>query len=296
MRQHSSILLLAGCLAGCLAAALAGCRGEQPAVARLSVEPHAIALGFPDLLKVRFNWQPTAALGDGVAPVVFVHLLDGKGKVQRTFDHPFPGAWQEGVPASYEIKLYQSALAEPLAAGRYRLTAGLYGDHGMRWPLAAGPRIARDEYEVAEVEVPAAAAGPHFDYVGAWLPSEPAGDRQLVARRWLLGEGSIKVRDQPGPGSVWLVLSIPEGKDAGEQIVFDRGANTPSVVVTGTCGGSESGLSGFGRHEVEVGADGASCEVHLKPNFTLLVHGRPRRSVSLETLSWVAKPAASPAP
>ncbi|HEY8021183.1 MAG TPA: hypothetical protein VIH93_08785 [Thermoanaerobaculia bacterium] len=292
MRQlFATVALVAG-----LAAALAGCRGESPAVARLSVEPHALALGFPELRSVRFNWQPTAALGEGAAPVVFVHLLDAKGKVQRTFDHPFPGPWQEGVPASYEVKLYQSALAAPLAAGRYRLTAGLYGAHGMRWPLAAGPRVARDEYQVAEVDVPAAAAGPRFSYSGTWLPSEPVADRQVVTRRWLLGEGAIEVAGLPGPGSLWVVLSIPEGKEAGEQIIFDAGANTPSVMITGTCGGAETGFSGSGRKEIEIAADGAhgSCTLRLKPNFTVLVHGRPRRSVALDALSWApAAPAAA---
>jgi hypothetical protein len=291
MRQLLAMLVVAACLAGC--------RGEPPAVARLSVDPHAVQLGFPDLREVRFGWQPVAGLGDGASPVVFVHLLDRKGRVLRTFDHPFPGAWQEGVPVAYTVKLYQSALAAPLAAGRYRLTAGLYGAHGVRWPLEAGPLVARDEYQVAEVEVPPPGSGPHFAYSGAWLPSEPAGDRQLLARRWLAGGGSIQVRDLPGPGSVWLVLSIPDGKGEGEQVVFDAGANTPSVLVTGSCGGAETGLSGFGRHEVEVAVDGGAhggvCELRLKPNFTLLVQGQPRRAVAVDTLAWAPGPPAGTA-
>jgi hypothetical protein len=291
MRQLLAILVVAACLAGC--------RGEPPAVARLSVEPHTVRLGFPELREVRFDWQPVAALSGGASPTVFVHLLDGKGRVLRTFDHPFPGAWQEGVPSAYEVKLYQSALAAPLAAGRYRLTAGLYGAHGMRWPLAAGPPVAREEYQVAEVEVPPPAGGPRFLYSGAWLPSEPGGDRQLLARRWLAGEGTLEVRDMPGPGSVWIVLSIPDGKGPGEQLVFDPGANTPSVLVDGSCGGAETGLSGSGRHEAEIAADGSAhggvCQLHLKPNFVLLVHGQPRRSVALDTLAWAPGPPPRPA-
>jgi hypothetical protein len=293
MRKLAAILVVAACLAGC--------RGEPPAVARLTVEPHDVQLGFPHLRQVRFNWQPIASLGpgaEGAAPVVFVHLLDREGKVLRTFDHPFPVAWQEGVPASYEVRLYQSALAPPLAAGRYRLSAGLYGAHGMRWPLAAGLRIARDEYEVAGVEVPPPGPGPRFGYSGAWLPSEPGGDRQLLARRWLAGVGAIEVRDLPGPGTIWLVLSIPDGKGEGEQMVFDAGANTPSVLVSGSCGGTETGLSGSGRHEVEVAVDpsahGGVCELRLRPNFTLLVHGRPRRSVALDALAWAPGAPARP--
>ena len=112
MRQLSALVVVAACLAGC--------RGEPRPVARLGVEPHTVRLGFPELREVHFNWQPMSALGDGGAPVVFVHLLDRQGKVLRTFDHPFPGAWQEGVPASYDVKLYQSALAKPLAPGPVR--------------------------------------------------------------------------------------------------------------------------------------------------------------------------------
>lgn len=289
MRTLAAILVVAVCLAGC--------RGEQPAVARLSVEPHDIQLGYPDLRPVRFNWQPVAPLGQEGSPTVFVHLLDGKGKVLRTFDHPFPGVWQEGTPATYEVKLFQSALAQPLPAGRYRLTAGLYGAHGTRWPLAAGPLVARDEYQVATVEVPPPSAGPRFGYSGAWLPSEPAGDRQLLARRWLEGVGAIELRDMPGPGNVWLVLSIPDGKGDGEQVVYDAGANTPSILVSGSCGGAETGLSGAGRHEMEIAVDGGAshggvCELRLKPNFTLLVHGRPRRSVALDAIAWAPGPPA----
>jgi hypothetical protein len=289
MRQRVlAILVVAVCLAGC--------RGEPPAVARLRVEPHDVELGLPYLRRLHFHWQPTAPLGQAAAPVVFVHLLDGRGKVLRTFDHAFPGDWVEGVPASYDVKVYQSALAPPLAAGRYRLTAGLYGAHGMRWPLDAGPRVARDEYQVAEVEAPPPGPGPRFGYSGAWLPSEPGGDRQLLARRWLAGEGAIEVRGLPGPGAVWLVLSIPDGKGPGEQLVFDAGASIPSVLVHESCGGTESGLSGPGRHEVEVPLDGSAhggaCELLLKPNFTLLGHGQPKRSVALDALAWAPGPAA----
>jgi len=294
MRFLLAIAVVAGCLAGC--------RGEPPAVARLDVEPHAVRLAYPELRTVRFSWQPIAALGDGGPPEVFVHLLDRHGRVVRTFDHPFPGPWQEGTPASYEVELYQSALAPALPAGRYRLTAGLYGRAGgARWPLEAGTPVARREYQVAEVDVPAASAAPRFSYAGPWLPAEPSGDRQVVARRWLAGAGTIQARALPGAGSLWLVLSIPDGQGAGERLVFDDGANTPSVVVSGSCGSGESGLSGPGRHEIDVPADGGAhagvCELRLKPNFTLVAAGaRPaRRAVALETLAWSPGPPPAPA-
>jgi hypothetical protein len=279
-----------------LALVLAGCRGEPPAVARLSVEPRLVHLGFPDVRSIHVSWQPIAALGDGAPPFVFVHLLDRHDRVLRTFDHPFPGAWQEGVPVSYDLKLFQSALATPLAPGHYRLTAGLYGAKGMRWPLAAGPKVGRLEYQVAEVEVPGGSPGPHVAYRGVWLPSEKGSDRQFLARRWLEGEGTIELRDLPGAGSVWLVLTIPEAQAGNERMVFDDGANAPAVLIDGSCGGAEAGLSGSGRHEIPVAADGSAhggvCEIHLKPNFSMVSPGgRPERSVALDALAWMPGPA-----
>ncbi|HXO21421.1 MAG TPA: hypothetical protein VOA87_16025 [Thermoanaerobaculia bacterium] len=272
----------------------AGCRAKPPAVARLDVEPRQFQLGYPQLQELRFAWQTAAPLGtDGGVPTVFVHLLDRHGKVQRTFDHAFPVPWQEGARVSYEVKIYQSALAPPLPAGRYRLTAGLYGGgRGERWPVDAGSEVARREYQVAEVEVPAA-AGPRVAYSSSWLPSEPGGDRQILARRWLSGEGTLRISGLRGPGAIWMVLRIPAANPPAEKLVSDDGSNAPSAVVGSGCGGVETGISGPGMHDIEVPveeAPGGTCEVRLRPNFHLVVRGSPRpRSISLENLAWAPR-------
>lgn len=285
--------------------AFSGCGGGDDAapVAEVSVTPNSVSLPFPELHTVRLTWKPSAPL-DGFTgtPTVFVHLLNERDEVVRTFDHGFPGRWREGVPASYEIDLYQSTLAPPLPKGRYRLTLGLAGEGKQRWPLGGlGEPIARREYLAAEVEVPAPPvnkkSGPRFTFSEQWMPAEPGGDRQVLARRWLTREGGLRVAGLRQPGSVWLVLRIPSSDTAGTVEV--EGGGPPAVRLEGTCGGYEASISGPGIHEVEMPvADpprSGQCRITLSPNFTF---GSPGRSVALENVAWAPsrlRPARAPA-
>ena len=281
--------------------------GKPAPVAHLEARPESLRLGYPEYRELHLSWEPAAALDPGAGrPTVFVHLLDRHGKIVRTYDHPFPQSWQEGTPVTSAVRIFQSALAPPLPAGHYQLTLGLYGSKsGERWPLdVAGQDRGRHEYPVANVEVPAAGAGPRLGFAGRWLASEPSGSRQIVALRWLDGPGALRVQGLPGPGSLWLEIQIPAGTGAGERLVFDGGSNSPSVVVSGTCGGGvETGVSGAGVHEIDIPTDGAarggagagSCEIRLRPNFHLLKAGLPHggpRSVALENAAW--SPSATP--
>jgi hypothetical protein len=303
MRPKARVLEIAVMAAGLLAC------GKPAPVAQVEVRPQNLTLGHPEVQKLHLSWQPTAGLDpEAGVPTVFVHLLDQQGKIVRTYDHPFPQAWQEGTPVEDVVKVFQSALAPPLPPGRYPLTLGLYGaKSNQRWPLeVAGPDLGRHEYRVAEVEVlppPAGAAGPRFSFTGPWLASEPGGSRQIINLRWLAGEGAIHAEGVAAPGSLWLELKIPAGNGPAEKLVLDDSSNAPSVVVSGTCGGVETGISGPGDHEIEIPVDGAgavgSCEIRLKPNFRLLKAGLPGgpRSVALENLAWIpAAPAVPTAP
>jgi hypothetical protein len=276
----------------CLSAA--GCGGGEETVASVEVTPRSVRLDFPQVHKLRMTWSPVAALGEGEQPTVFVHLLDDQGTVVRTFDHPFPQRWRETVPVSYNLDLYQSALAEPLPAGKYRLSLGLYGKENRRWPLEGlGEEIARYEYLAAEVEVPQRKRkpSPRFAYSPSWLPVEPGGDSQILARRWLFGPGAIRVGQMGGPGTAWMKLRIPEPSPE-EKLVLDPGVSTPSVLVSGTCNGIETNVSGPGVHEIELPLQppppGAGyCKIQFRPNFHFAPAGPgPKRSVSLETLAW----------
>src|SRR5688572_5137989 len=146
--------------------AAAGCRGRAEPVASLAVAPKDVSLPAGHVAGWKLTWNPKAPLGDVEGkPRVFVHLLSSRNLL-RTFDHLLAEEWVPGRAQSYEIELYQSALAEPLPAGAYEVTAGLYDDvSGERWPLdSAGDEVGKREYRVATVVVPSSAAGtPTYD-------------------------------------------------------------------------------------------------------------------------------------
>ncbi len=282
------ILVLALCASGCG-------DDDAPPVARVTASPRTIRLGFPEVRTLRLEWQPTAPL-EGVSgqPTVFLHLLDGEDKVLRTFDRPFPQRWREGEPVTYDAKVFQSLLAPSLAPGKYRLTLGLY-EGKERWPLEGlGEPVDRREYIAAEVEVPATSEAPRFVFSPQWLPPEPGSDRQVLARRWLGGErGAIRVAGVRAPGSVWMVLRIPQIDSAHERLEVEGTSGIPGVLIRGACGGvegAEIGISGPGSHELEVpiepSANGA-CRIGLRPNFKIVANNSGKsRSVSLENAAW----------
>lgn len=272
-------------------ALVAGCGGKQAPVAQVEIEPRVVRLPPAQAEALHFTWRPTASL-EGAEPTVFVHLLDAQRKVIRTFDHPLPQRWREGTPISYDIKLYQSALAPPLAPGKYPLTLGLYGQEGKRWALdGLGEPKSRFEYEAGTVEVPPQQPHVRFVFSPTWLPVEPGNDRQVLARRWMREQGAIRLLRQQEPGTVWLVLQIPPTNSPDVKVTLEPGASTPAVLVAGSCGGAETNLTGQGYHEVELPMDlppaGSYCRVLLRSNFMIQpTLGRPR-SVSLENLAWI---------
>ena len=284
----------------------AGCGGKQTPVARVEVEPRVVVLPSSQAHPLHLTWRPSASL-EGAEPTVFIHLLDGQRKVIRTFDHPFPQRWREGVPVAYDVKLYQSALAPPLAAGKYPMTLGLYGEKGKRWALdGLGEPKTRFEYEAGMVEVPPQQPHVHFVFSATWLPVEPGSDRQVLARRWMREQAAIRLLRQREPGTVWMVLQIPPTNSPDGKVTFTPGTSTPAVLVAGSCGGAETNLTGSGYHEVELPMDlppaGSYCRVQLQANFMIQpTLGRPR-SVSLENLAWIpdgrraAKPAVPETP
>jgi hypothetical protein len=285
----TACLLVAGGLA------LAGCRGAARPVAALRIEPAELTLPYPGFVNVHLTFVPKVerrALGE--QPIVFVHLLDEPGSVVRTFDHPLPSDWQEGRELAYDVRLYQSALAEPLSARTYMLSIGLLGAKGARCALdTSGKEVDRGEYAVAQVAVPTPGAGlPRFRFSDAWLPAEAGGNRQILARRWLsAAAGTLVAGDLAGPGTLWLELLVPGDGPRG-RLELDAGASEPAVRLTSTCAPENSLLTGSGTHrvELEVGKRGpAECEVRFGTNFRLVSESSPLRpTVALENLAWSA--------
>ena len=254
------------------------CRRSGP-VATLAIEPASVELAHPFRASLKFRWSPSAPL-DGLAgkPRVFVHVLDGGRRLLRTFDHPLPEAWTPGRPQSYEIELYQSAIADKLPPGAYEITVGLYDDHGKtRWPLATGgEEVGRNEYRVATLVAPAAdPPAPRFDFGGVWMPVEPGTSKQVVARRCLPGEGRISVHDAPSRGTVRVAASI-----------FISGTDSPGAAwkISATCSPQSIEVSGPEMEWVDFavgsGAADPSCEIRFTPPTT------PAQPLCLEILAW----------
>jgi len=276
------------------AAVLAGCAEEElPPVAAVSAQPAELTLEFGRVVPVTLEWRMTAPLREGAEPMVFVHLLADDGEVLLTADHPFPGEWRVGETVTDELRLYHSALAPPLPAGEHRLTVGLYEPGGDRWNLDAGsPAVARAEYPVATVAVPAERpALPRYAFTGDWSPVGLGEDRQIRARRWLAAAGAFTVEEVPGPGEVWLEVLIPEAAEGWQRIFDDPDADEqPAVRVIPGCGAEERAVAGVGRHAVSVPLDPAagSCEIRLEANYQLVELESFQKSVlSLEQLAWL---------
>ena len=274
-----------------------GCGDAAAPVASLGIEPTEIALGFPDFVKLSVRWEVKAPLGEVEGePLVLVHLLDEPGSVIRTFDHPLRFDWQPGRRTEYEITLFQSSLSPPLAPGSYLLSVGLYDTSGRRWPLeVAGKEVDLYEYQAGEVTVvDSSEETPRFTFSPSWMAIEGGMDRQILARRWLVGEGTIRVSGIAKAGTTLMVFNIPGPVSDSEELMLEEGAEQPTLKVVNSCGETEISASGFGMHEIElpVSADAEGrvpdeCEIVIRPNFHFLaIDTLGRRSVSLEVLAW----------
>lgn len=292
MRSYRRLSVLA-----VLLTATWSCEQAPEPVGKVTVAPAAVALPYPGYTVLELEWEMREPL-EAVQgePMVFVHLIDADGTVERTFDHPLPFPWEKGSSQTYSVPLYQSGLAPPLEAGNYRLTLGLYDIGGRRWALAdSGEQVAEMEYQVASVATEGdPSAVPMFYFSPSWLPLEAGTDVQILGRRWLTGEGTIRVAEIPAAGSVWMSLKISPAERGREELSMNEGEATPTVTVAGTCGGEPIRVSDYGVHQIEmpVAADAEGrlpdeCEITLLPNFQIVETDKlTRRSVGLEVLSW----------
>lgn len=291
--MKKNLLLALSCLAPLALAFAAGCGRSEPPVARLRVEPATLRLPYPELATVKLTWEPITAIS--TAPTVFVHLVDEKGDIERTFDHPYPAAFKPGTPQTYNVHLYQTALATPLPEGKHRLVIGLYAPGSDRWALeTTGKELKKKEYIVGEIEVPPVdKLAPKLQFTRTWLAAEDGGDRQTLVRRWLTGNGAIRLAPVSKPGTLWLSVRIPAGDNPGEKLVLS-GTHPPSAQIASSCGGSQINVSGPGIHLVPVTIDAAppagQCVIRFRTDFRLEVTGSPhQRSLALENAAWSPK-------
>lgn len=279
------------------ALAIAGCGSPPEPVGAVAVDRGEIELPHGAWQRLELTWRMTRPLsGLEGEPRVMLHLLDGAGELVRTFDHPLPGGWRPGEEATYGAEIFQSALAPALEPGSYDLAVGLYDSAGHRWALeSAGEELRGGAYRVARVRAAAAAAGlPEFSFSAEWLPTERGVDRQILARRWLSGDGVIRVRGIGGPGAVWLRFGIPAAGEL-QELVVEPAAAQPAATVKADCSGFSAALEGSRSHVLEVpltpdGDPPGECRVRFRANFELLSKtNREKRTIALENLAWRAE-------
>ena len=272
----------------------AGCDSPPPAVGALDVTPDRVELPYPGAAPVELSWRMDDDLGAVEGDLrVYVHLLDDRGGLARTFDHPFPGEWTPGGSATYALELYQSALAPPLTEGDYELSIGLYDAGDGRWRVSTG---AEEEPPVAAATVVATGAPadfPMFYFSPDWFASEGGTDRQVLARRWLGESGTLKVSGIRRPGTLSMMLGLPTDEAEVDELVLDEGAADLAVTAVPTCGEPVT-VTGAGSNPVEIpiaaGPDGTvpeECEIGFEANFYLIsLETLARRTLALEMLAW----------
>lgn len=234
-----------------------GCGGPPPEpVAELRLEEAEWRLPYPEWRTLTLAWTPRQELSAD-AVWCFVHLKDDAGEVVRTFDHEVRGDWQVGEELRYELTLFQSVLAPGLAPGAYSVELGLYDPaSGERWPLriesASAEPVGQRAYRVAQLDVPQATPdAPRLTFSTGWTPPAAGTDRQILARRWLSGEGQLTVGDLDVPGSLWMRLRVPEPEAAGTiRLLDDAVGGQPRLELTSTCTGRVHNLDVPGVHEL----------------------------------------------
>ncbi len=277
-------------------ALMVGCTPSQPPVATFEASPGRLALAWPEFVEVRLAFEPRMALPAGTGdPIVFVHLLDEPGSVVRTFDHPLPLDWRSGERIEYPVRIFESALGEPLEAGEYLLSAGIYRPGQERFALATGlEEIAKLEYRIAGVGVaPPSERMAHARFSEHWLPPEPGVDRQVLARRALRGGavGTIEFGPVESAGRLYLVLAVPQDEGGSSRLEILDGSPLPKTRIASSCGGDEVEISGSGRFDVDLEVPPAEaariCEISIAPNFQRTTADRAEAtSIRLEVLSW----------
>lgn len=281
LRRRAVVALAAA--AAVTAVAVAGCGAPQEPSGRLEVATTEAVLPYPERIVLDLTWSPSAPIEE---PTVFVHLLDPDGGVVRTFDHPYPGPWRPGEPASYPLELWQSALGPPLPAGVYDLTIGVYTPGGRRYALEApGTEVDHGEYAVAKIEAPPAPiGGPRLAFGPAWEAGAMT-DRQTLGAHWLGDGGALTVDGLDGALDLALVVRVPAPEEMPLTLVLDPGASGPAVEISSPCLGEPVRLEGPGFHEptlrLRPDPGNRTCEIRFEPDFVYLDPATLRR-VSVE--------------
>src|SRR5262249_50765136 len=137
--------------------------------------------------------------------------------------------------------------------------------------------IGSREYSVATVLVPPGEAGkPRFDFSGGWEPPVSGQDQQILAQRWLAGDGTIRVGGAEGIESVRLLVHVPP-RGSGDVLVSERCEEAPRRRLSA------------GNHWVSVGRTqptASACEIRLERASPSPPSPAPARALCLNVLAW----------
>lgn len=291
MRRHRSVLWAFVVLVGL--AVLRACQaGPVEPVLELSWDGERWTLPYPGFVEVPIRVSvPERPPAGRCPPHLFVHLRAETGELVRTFDHA-PPAVCAGSTAAYAIGLSQSALGEPLPAGRYEVSLGAYvGDLKLpiRWAGGVSSRVVLGWVEVPNVT---GARDPDVRLAGGWFSPEASGNLQHPVIRRFSRQARADLAPSSEAREIRLHVGVPLGAAEGRPEV-----SSSLVEVRVSCTGRVVGLDRPGMHETTVRVPaGHRCTLHFdRPSVSRPAGGGADGGTApfLASLSWRA--AAEPA-
>jgi len=291
-KARGGIRSFRGCL---LAAALlvgGSCGRVGEPVARLAPAGSGLILSWPERRQVAVDLDLLAELPvDAAPPRLFVHLLRRDGGIVRTFDRDLEPEWWPGDRIRVPVAIEQSALAEPLPAGRYRLEIGLYDLRFGRYFVerALDGAIVR-AVDAGSVVVPDGGTEAGVRFAAGWLePLLPRDQQVLGARPVAPGAvGELRVGPFRERSRLFATVAI-RGLDAGvREIASDDADGAQHLALEASCTGEVVTATGEGEHLLELvlpaGPDG--CALRFETDFRRLGSGGEEPGAILRALSW----------
>lgn len=188
----------------------------------MTVRPAVVAAGRPIEMRLQF------AVASDAPPftddyTVFVHVLDGSGRMIGTADHrpPTPTrAWTPGSTVSYTHEAFAPTSSY---VGPARMVVGLYSEQsGERLPLA-GEAVEPRAIQVATFEIRERADPFAVEFRDGWhLPESPRGSG--VEWRWSEKSAALGFASPPGPSDLVIELDQPNAVfDVAQHLEVRRG-------------------------------------------------------------------------
>lgn len=283
-------------LAALAAAALFGCgpRGDGAPVGELTTSVGDFELHPSGFADIELELRPSRALEEGAEPAFFVHLVDERRRVVRTFDRPLGGAWSPGESIPLRVRLYLSALVEPPPAGELSLTVGLYDPLLGRFPLRTDRRrVGKKEYELARVRIgERSRSEARLEFLDGWGEPQPQQDTQVISQRPLRPGQVGRLRFGPlgGPTELWLQFALPVAGLGDEPVL--REGDRAWLRASSACAPAPVEVAGAGAHpfSLRLTPDATGfCEIEVDSNYTLR-RAKAARLVTpaLQVAAWSA--------